>query len=412
LIHQKISISQAVEISLENNLLLRQARIEMGEFKARVSASESKKRHSASTSLFGSISDGDNMWSSAMNRVEPDAMNMIPQRGRGVLNFSLTMPLFTGGILEANTAKNREAQLAFQQTIQRIALDTAYQTKESFYQYLMADALTAIAQKALDAEKESLRVTEALFRAGKVPRYYVLRVKTEVAEARRMLIEAKNKREIRMLDLKTHMGISLASDLSLSQDASIARERMDLNTALSLAREIRPEMGEIGHRIRSAGHQVQSAKGRYRPQAFIATRYDVRGPRSDMFKDSYGAGIVVSLPVFDGGERKAELEESEIMKSRMILEKERILQEIQREVSTAFINTQSAEEKIEAASVALAQAREDLRVTRLRYRSGKGIHLDVLDAVASWVRAERNYVSAFYEFNIAYSQLQRAVGRY
>jgi outer membrane protein TolC len=80
------------------------------------------------------------------------------------------------------------------------------------------------------------------------------------------------------------------------------------------------------------------------------------------------------------------------------------------EVKQAYLNLQSAEQQIETAQKGLVAAREALRVANLRYQEGVGTPVEVSDANAQFVAARTAVVNAIYQYRIAVSNLQRAVG--
>jgi outer membrane protein TolC len=58
----------------------------------------------------------------------------------------------------------------------------------------------------------------------------------------------------------------------------------------------------------------------------------------------------------------------------------------------------------------LAQADENLRVARDRYRNGVGTHTEVLDAEALRSLTDSNHLNAHYDLHLARLRLKKAVG--
>jgi len=71
---------------------------------------------------------------------------------------------------------------------------------------------------------------------------------------------------------------------------------------------------------------------------------------------------------------------------------------------------QAAEQNIKTAQSGVAAAEEDYRVAQLRYESGRGINVEVLDALTALTRARTNRVQALFDHNIARDRLLRATG--
>jgi outer membrane protein TolC len=56
------------------------------------------------------------------------------------------------------------------------------------------------------------------------------------------------------------------------------------------------------------------------------------------------------------------------------------------------------------------QAEEAFKIASIRYKSGVGINLDVLDAQLNLNNAKTNYISALYDYNVGLATLEKALG--
>ena len=70
----------------------------------------------------------------------------------------------------------------------------------------------------------------------------------------------------------------------------------------------------------------------------------------------------------------------------------------------------SAEQKIVSTRAAVEAGQEDYRIKTLRYRSGVGTNVDVLDAETALATARNNYVDVLYTYNLNVATLERAMG--
>ncbi|MEJ7613521.1 MAG: TolC family protein, partial [Candidatus Fervidibacter sacchari] len=125
----------------------------------------------------------------------------------------------------------------------------------------------------------------------------------------------------------------------------------------------------------------------------------------------YLAGIVIGLPVLDGGRRKAMVGEAQAMQEKALAEVERLKLQIASEVDTALRELQTALKNLQTAQMALRSAEEDERVAKVRYEAGRSVLVEYLDALAALVRAQVNYAQAIYELSVAHDKLLRAVGK-
>ena len=85
-------------------------------------------------------------------------------------------------------------------------------------------------------------------------------------------------------------------------------------------------------------------------------------------------------------------------------------QAVELEVRQAFLNVQSAAEELAGADAVITQAAEALRIANVRFQSGVGTNLEVLNAQTAASEAEAGKVQALFNYNLARATLERAVG--
>src|SRR5207247_1817382 len=121
-------------------------------------------------------------------------------------------------------------------------------------------------------------------------------------------------------------------------------------------------------------------------------------------------GLTASLPLFDGGLRRANTRSAEADQRHRQAEYERTLLEVMQQVGSALLSLGAAEQNVTTAQAAVRAAQAEYTVGLQRYQAGRGVLVEVLDALAARTRARTNAVQALYEYNVAQDQLRRAVG--
>jgi outer membrane protein TolC len=186
------------------------------------------------------------------------------------------------------------------------------------------------------------------------------------------------------------------------------RRKEDL---LSDAEKRRPELRAARQRVDSSKSGTGAAKSAYRPQLSLMAMGDsIRGRGMEPFAGA-AFGVVVGVPVFDGGMRKASVEEAKAAQRKTQQDYEKVALQVASEVQSSWLALQAAEPNIKTAQAGLAAAEEDYRVAQLRYESGRGINVEVLDALTALTRARTNQIQALFDHNVASDRLQRAIGR-
>jgi outer membrane protein TolC len=155
---------------------------------------------------------------------------------------------------------------------------------------------------------------------------------------------------------------------------------------------------------------VEAARSGSRPTVSLFGSYGMRADGAGDQEDIGSAGILVAIPVFDGGqvEAKVATEQAVLAASRDRLRKLEL--QIRTEIETALLDIRSSHERIKAARQSLEQADESLRIERLKYRLSSGSMLEVLDAQTALLQSETNRTRAQVDYHIAMARLKLATG--
>jgi len=279
----------------------------------------------------------------------------------------------------------------------------------------LAREVIGVAEAYVKAMEERVRVDRVAAEVGKIPEFWVLRSEAELANARQMLVNARRDYEIALLDLKAVMGVHPDSQIELTDTLEADGEpEVELNREKLLAAAFanRPEIHEALQRVNSQTFALQAAKASYSPQVSLMAMGDYMKGTGEMgdWSGGYLVGVVLGLPVLDGGRRKAAVKEAQSMREKALAELEQVKLQIAREVEAALKELSAAIENVKTAEAALRSAREDERVAKVRYEAGRSVLVEYLDAVVALVRAQLNYAQALYERSVAFDKLMRAIG--
>jgi outer membrane protein TolC len=191
------------------------------------------------------------------------------------------------------------------------------------------------------------------------------------------------------------------------------------------ALETRPDFIAARERLESQAKKVDVARAGHYPNVNLVGAYGYRGTgvigvndargtiaenRGPFYDDDGQIGVVLTLPLFEGGRISAQVRE-EISALAAAQERLRKLNlQIRQDVETAVLDISSSTKRVEALEKALDQARESLRIETLKYNLASGTVTDVLDAQAAQLVTETNYYRALADFRTALAKLRLAVG--
>lgn len=430
--NRKLSIEEAVEIALRESPVVRGAVEEVEAAAGRMAAAQAERRPWVSASLFGSVSTQMMSTIAGPELVRPRMIMALPEDGFIDANLMVMFPLFTGGRIQAMVRQARSLRDASRASLEAQQQETALMTRLAYREILGRRALAAVWRAKLVEDEERLRVDRLKLREGQIPQLNLLRDEAEAAETRQQLRNAERDIELSFIQLRTVMGIHPSSEITVEGELDyLPSERLleqVAGGAQSAAAGAPPAAGEPAPELDALLRRAESRRPEARAAALQAdaARSETAAIRAgygvqvdlfamgDAFNRDPGvgvtAGIAASIPLYSGGQKQARIRTAEAERRMREQARQQVLLQIGQEVSSALLNLKTAEQSIVAARAALTAAREEYRVSALRYDAGRSVLVELLDALTARTRAESNLVQALFEYNVAYDRLRRAAG--
>ena len=159
--------------------------------------------------------------------------------------------------------------------------------------------------------------------------------------------------------------------------------------------------------------QQEYAKARlnYLPRLHVVAEYDVDQRRLfGSSADSYTVMALLNFNLFNGLADLAKVRETRAKETQARDLKRDLEDRVRHQVTESILNLKTAHERLQVAKAAVAQARESLRLIRLRYESGLTILVDLLTAEDATKNAELSQVAALFDTYLAQAGLDLALG--
>ena len=409
-----LSAGEAVSIALAQNLRLAIAHQDVLRATAARFAAASALGVQVSTTVVGAMQTSGMIYPGAPG-VDPVFYAHLGDRNAVDVNLMAMVPLFTGGRLEAllRGARAREKAELAREAWQ--LLDVARAARVAYGRVLFAAGQQRVAAWDVAQQRENLDLVEKEFRAGHLAWYVVLRARAELAHARQRNNDAQAAATIARADLKEVMGVDMASHLvctdPLRLPVAARRESEEMRTALAR----RPDLIAARLDVTAAAQALAAARARYAPALYGVGMLEGmeqlghHGPST--WEGGYSVGAELSIPLFDGGERRAEVRASQAGERRHALEVAALELAVTRQVVTARATLAAALANVGLSAQEVIRGREDLRLARLRFEMGRSIQLEIIDALDALARARNDRVAAVYRATVARADLLRATGR-
>jgi len=432
-----LTLEQALAIALENNPGLSIAKDQVGAARGRLG--QAKARALPQVTGAGTWTQQGPVTSFTIPGPPgqpPETITLGQSRTRSAV-LTLTQPLDLAGQIRA---AKRMASLGLTSAaygVDRTANDLALSVYNAYYGVLRARDSVTVAQQAVDASQEHLRIAEAQFRAGTAPQFDVLRASVQLENDRQTLVQAQNAQQLALANLVNILGLDPTTAIDVAPVVQMpspqptapaqpatpaapatpppspaAQEVPSYNEALQEAYANRPEVRQAQTAVQTAQAALAAAKATGRPDVAIVGNY-VYTPDASGFvavQHSWNISANLSIPVFTSGLVHARIREAQANLKAAQDALTQAQQGVGLDVRSAILNIHNAEERRRTAAANVTQAAEALRIARVRFESGVSTLVEVTDAEVALTQARTNQVNAEYDYLVAQANLKKATG--
>ncbi len=415
---QPISLPQAIELAERSNTALREQRLLLDSSRAALREAQSanyptlnfQSGLSNAQSASGQLSEEERRRNNLSSLFQQNNQDQATTNLTGSL--TLNYNLFTSGQrpaqIRAAERQARASELQVETTLQQLRLDVT----SAYYDLQEADESVRINESAVRNAQASLDDAKSLERAGLGTRFDVLRSEVQKADAIQRLTNAKSQQQIARRTLANRLNIAPTLDLAAADPVALAGTwDTPIEDTIILAFKNRSELEEQLVRREAAKYLRKVEMSALGPRLSLAAQYNVLDSYDDSLglADGYSLSANLQWSLFDGGQARARAEQRDLEAQVAETRFSRLRGDVRFQVEQAYSSLRSNFENIQTTTTALDQAKEALRLARLRFQAGVGTQTDVINAETDLTRAEGNRVTAILGYNRALAQVQRAV---
>ncbi|MFL9451447.1 TolC family protein [Tolypothrix bouteillei VB521301_2] len=406
---QPITLAQALELAFRNNRDLQVAVLELK--RSQASLRQSQAALLPTVSLNSSLTRSQ----SASNQLSAE-LSGDSSADRASTSFSseaqLSYNLYTSGRRKASIREAEEQVRVDEFDVERITEELRLNVSTEYYDLQQADEQVRIYQSSVENAQASLRDAQALERAGVSTRFDVLRSQVNLANNQQNLTNALSQQRIARRRLAQRLNLAQSVDISAADSVKLAGLwNRTLEETIVQAFQNRPELRQYLAQRNVYEQQRRQAISQLGPQVSLAASYELQDQFNDgaSVTDGYSVALQASLNLFDGGAAKAQAAQAKLNIAISETQFASQRNQIRFDVEQYYSQLQSNLENVQTATTSVDQAKEALRLARLRFQAGVGTQTEVIDAENDLTTAEGNRVTAILDYNKALANLQRAV---
>ncbi len=408
---RELTLREAIELAMEHNDQIRDARAGIRESRASRRASSAQLGPSLSAEANVNRFDAPQTTEFSASGQSGGTELTVQEQTTSSLSLTAAQPLTPlWSLYEAQRIEKLNVEQA-ESTLEQTRRDVSLQVVEAYFGLLQADGVRAVAEQSVDRREKQLERAQRMREAEQVAKNDVLRAEVGVSRARQQLIEAEGRVEVAGAQLARTIGISQNRPISPATDLEPDYSPPDsVGTAVDRALERRTNLHQAELGIQQAETGVRAARSRLLPQINALASYSQNYGSSFQNQESFFVGASLQWTFWQWGKKGFEIDRARAQKQRARIGRRRLERGIELEVRQAYSSYETSRQSLEVAERAARQAEENFRAERQRYEAQLSTSIDLLDAETQLTETRTNLENARYNLYISAANLRRATG--
>lgn len=330
--------------------------------------------------------------------------------------LTLTQPIYMGGKISTAYSMSQigeqMAALNHSLTVDEVIV----QTDEAYALVVKAKEMIDVAQKYKALLDELNKNVESAVRHGMKTRNDQMKVQVKINEADLNIVKAENGFRLAKMNLCHIIGLPITQNIDVDCNEINDSPTLTAITSDAYGIETRYEHELLNKKVELADKEVKLTKSDFMPNVVLMGGVDyTNGVELAGQKLADGiqgmVGIGVKIPLVNFGESSNKIRSAKAKANIARIEQDDLNEKMYLELQQAINNTNEAQKEMVLTKSALAQADENVRLTRQQYEVGYEPLSELLEAQALWQKAYAEHVEAKCQYRISQLKLQKASGQ-
>lgn len=402
-----LSLQEAVDIAVENNLTLKRSQLNQLNNEAALVEARGQRLPSFSASASGRFN-----WGRSINPVT----NLFEARRIGNINVSANsnVPIFAGNQINNSVQQAKVNVEQGRYNVEATQNDITLNVINLFVNLVFAKEQVSVAESQLETSSTQLARTSSLVAAGSLPLSEKLDMEAQRATSELELINAKNNLRLAKLNLSQQLLIPFSEEFDVSvpelevDDYSL--DDINANEIYAVASGNMPQVKVAELAIESAEYGVKIAKGAFYPSLGLGGNLFSNYVDQASFGNpesfntqisnnlSQALGLNLNIPIFSNFRNKASLQRARVQRSLSEVQSLEVKNQLRQDIETSYTNAFAARQSYQASLTRVASLEEAFRMAQQRFDVGALNSVDFQVAQNNLFSAQADLLNAKYEY--------------
>ncbi len=420
---QKLSLSECIDLAIENNENLKNSILE--EKISKALSNEYLSIGFPQINFDGGIKYNHEVPKSLLDISRfmpgvPEGTEQEVQFGQaydGRVDLFVNQMIFNGSYFVGLSAAKELVKLSEKMT-ERNVIDIHESVSKAYYTTLNTKSRVDLVDSNIDRLDALLKQTKSLYENGFVEKLDLDRIQVSFNNLKSEKIKADRLYDLSLAVLKFQIGISVDKKIELIEEFNeelVTGFTFDLNE-FDYSKRIEYSILQTDKNLKF--YELKNNRSQYLPQVYANYNYgyNTSASQSNIFFESdrwkkFGTfGIQVIVPIFDGFLKRSRINQSKFKIEQVENQMLFLERSINLQINQSLAAYQNSKESLKIASENLVLAQDVYFASEKKYAQGVGSNLELIDSNNSLKIAQNQYYNSLYESIISIIDIKKTLG--
>ena len=420
---QKLSLSECIDLAIENNENLKNSILE--EKISKALSNEYLSIGFPQINFDGGIKYNHEVPKSLLDISRfmpgvPEGTEQEVQFGQaydGRVDLFVNQMIFNGSYFVGLSAAKELVKLSEKMT-ERNVIDIYESVSKAYYTTLNTKSRVDLVDSNIDRLDALLKQTKSLYENGFVEKLDLDRIQVSFNNLKSEKIKADRLYDLSLAVLKFQIGLSVDKKIELIEEFNeelVTAFTFDLNE-FDYSKRIEYSILQTDKNLKF--YELKNNRSQYLPQVYANYNYgyNTSASQSNIFFESdrwkkFGTfGLQVIVPIFDGFLKRSRINQSKFKIEQVENQMLFLERSINLQINQSLAAYQNSKESLKIASENLVLAQDVYFASEKKYAQGVGSNLELIDSNNSLKIAQNQYYNSLYESIISIIDIKKTLG--
>jgi outer membrane protein len=291
--------------------------------------------------------------------------------------------------------------------------EIVYSTKLSYYSVLLADRTFSVVTESYENAKKNKSLLEKRTSSGRGSKADNIKMAADIASRVPEVNNARATFDSAMRTFKILIGVDQAAPVALTDDFATHYRTFEVGDMKESLHENEPTLQTLRTQIEADKDMIKLRRANFLPTISAFASWDYKGigdtyeVRRDNLNHYVVAGLKVSIPIWAGGEKIAQLNQAKINKENDILQLQKTTKELGLELENAVSEYHAYINTLEANTKAVELAQASFKMIQDLFESGQVTLANLNDAELQLTNQRLSMMLTLYNINTTAAVIEK-----